>query len=162
MRRSKSRSTLPTFALVIGLLLFSGTNANADEYIILDGLGGMGAHWMQGAVTRLECEGHQVTYRPWWRWRSAVRRTNQPVNIIGYSLGGSRAVWAAERLDVTSLELVDPVRMHGTIQIPPCVNTTIYSAGDPSVIQNRAEIIGSYNEIVLPARHIELWQYFGE
>ena len=147
-------------ALILGVLItvFFGTANYADDYIVLDGLGGIRAHWLQAEVTRLRCEGHCVDYRPWWRWRSATRAVNGPVNVIGYSLGGSRAVRAAHQLQVNNLELIDPVLVIGDINLPSGVPTTVYRATQPSYI-NSSPVYGCYLEIPFPTNHIGMPQY---
>jgi pimeloyl-ACP methyl ester carboxylesterase len=143
---------------VLMTFLFDGTTA-ADDYIVLDGLGGIRQQWMQDEVTRLRCEGHCVDYRPWWRWRSAARAATGPVNVIGYSLGGSRASWAARRLQVSGLELVDPVRIVGSISVPPAVPTTVYRATQSNVIIS-SPVQGCYQEYFFPTDHLGMPQYF--
>ncbi|MEP3477751.1 MAG: hypothetical protein ABJZ55_00745 [Fuerstiella sp.] len=134
-------------------LSFAVDSAYADNYVVLDGLGGLHSKSMEPEVQRLQSMGHNVTYRPWWRWRSAVRATNGPVNVIGYSLGGSRANRFARKTDVRSMELIDPVRVVGKIRLPKtAMNTTVYRASSPTVIRS-SKVRGRHSEVRIPTNH---------
>jgi pimeloyl-ACP methyl ester carboxylesterase len=124
----------------------------ADDIVVLDGLGGRS---MRAEAAELRRAGHEVVYRRWWAWRSAARAADQPVHVIGYSLGGSRASRAAERLDVSHLELIDPVHLRRAIELPGGVNTTVYRAGRRSVIRSSA-VIGEHREVVVQANHVQM------
>ena len=149
---SKFRKGPLTFVVILALSL-SIDSAHADNYVVLDGLGGLHYRTLEPEVQRLHSQGHNVTYLPWWRWRSAARATNGPVNVIGYSLGGSRANRLARRSDVRSLELIDPVRVSGKIRLPKKpINTTVYRASSPTVIRS-SRVRGRHNEVLIHTNH---------
>ena len=156
------RTTLVAALLFVFTCLCSSTTVSAQDYIVLDGFGGLRSQWMQGEVNRLESLGHQVTYRPWWRWRDAVRTAgSQPVNVIGYSLGGGRAVMAAGQLNVNQLELVDPVivRRGKSIIVPNQIPTTVYRATESRFIQS-SPVVGATQTYFFPTTHGEIPNVF--
>lgn len=138
-------------AVLVCLFCFIETT-NAQEVIVLDGLGGVRGRFMQPEVNRLTNSGYDVTYRPWWRWRSAVRTTPDATRVIGYSMGGPRAIQASRAVGASQLELVDPVAL-GVMQAPSGVNTTVYRATVPSKIQS-TEVNGAFQQFTIPTDHI--------
>ena len=79
-----SKRTITTAVLVFFFCLIE--TGSAQQVIVLDGLGGMRGRFMQPEVNRLLESGYDVTYRPWWRWRNAVRTTPKATRVIGLSL----------------------------------------------------------------------------
>jgi hypothetical protein len=79
--------------------------------------------------------------------------------MIGYSLGGSRAIRASRQLEVVEMELIDPYLHNQVIVVPPCLNATVYRAGYPSRIQS-SPVVGQRLELVLPAHHIGVHKIF--
>ena len=146
-RVSKGRSLL-----LLTLCLLSGQVALADDYVVLDGFRGQSERYMELEVERLRSQGHRVLYLPWWRWRVAARQVQGPVNVIGYSLGGSRAAWLSQRIDARRVELVDPVRLMGPIRLPEATHSTVYRATLPSSIWS-SSVLGHHREIFVPADH---------
>ena len=84
-----------------------------------------------------------------------MRETQGPVNVSGFSLGGSRAVMAAQRLDVVGLELIDPVQLRGPIYVPKYVPATVYRASYPSMIHS-SPVFGHQQELFVPGRHLQV------
>lgn len=156
MRREQMKLHGPVIILLV--LLFC-VPCLADEFVVLDGLSGIRGKWLKDEVSRLRCDGHCVHYRPWWRWRRAARDTTGPVTVIGYSLGGSRAVMAADRMQIKHLELVDPYKQFGVIYLPCGVPTTVYRATKRSWI-NGSPVCGTHLEIPFPADHSEMPECF--
>jgi len=136
--------------LLAGVLLFAATG-NAQEVVVVDGLGGSFARNMQPEVNRLQEQGFNVTYRPWWKWRSAGRAASDGAKVIGYSMGGPRAIKLANRINASQLELVDPVSIK-PMYAPPAVGTTVYRASEPSRIKSTA-VYGDYQQFSIPASH---------
>ena len=155
------RSTLKASIFAVLIALFINTPNFADDYIVLEGfLGPYGQRWMKEEVDALRCQGHNVDHRAFWRWRSAVRDANGPVNIIGYSLGCHRAVLASERVCVKHLELVDPFRNFGKVKkIPSGVPTTVYRASCPKIIKS-VPVQGCYQERYIPTDHFGMPRHF--
>ena len=153
--------TIVFAGLFLVFVLVGTTTAAAQDYVVLDGLGGIKGQWMRGEVNRLESLGHNVTYRPWWRWRNAVRTTgDRPVNVIGYSLGGGRAVMAAQQLNVTQLELVDPFLGRGrSIVVPNQIPTTVFRATESRFIQS-SPVIGATQTYYFPTSHGQIPNWF--
>ena len=143
-------STISTVILVC-LFCFIET-ASAQQAIVLDGLGGLRGRFMQPEVDRLTNSGYDVTYRPWWRWRNAVRTTPGATRVIGFSMGAPRAIQASRATGATQLELVDPVSIN-VMQAPVGTNTTVYRASVPSRI-NSTRVIGNYQQFSVPASHL--------
>jgi len=138
-------------AILVCLFCFIETS-NAQEVIVLDGLGGVRGRFMQPEVDRLKSSGYDVTYRPWWRWRSAVRTTPEATRVIGFSMGGPRAIQASRATGATQLELVDPVSL-GVMQAPSGVDTKVYRATVPSKIQS-TQVSGQFQQFTVPTDHI--------
>lgn len=124
----------------------------AQQVIVLDGLGGVRGRYMQTEVNRLTSQGYDVTYRPWWRWRNAARSAPQASRVIGFSMGGARAIHVSRMTNASQLELVDPVSLH-PIQVPVGIPTTVYRATGPTRIQS-TPVYGSYQQYAFPTNHI--------
>ena len=125
---------------------------SAQQVIVLDGLGGMRGRFMQPEVNRLLESGYDVTYRPWWRWRNAVRTTPKATRVIGFSMGGPRAIQVSRATGASQLELVDPVSI-GVMQAPPGTSTKVYRATVPSNIKS-TQVIGDYQQFEIPTSHL--------
>ena len=147
-----STSTITTAILVTLCCLME--TGSAQQAIVLDGLGGLRGRFMQPEVNRLVESGYDVTYRPWWRWRSAVRTTPGATRVIGFSMGGPRAIQVSRATGASQLELVDPVSI-GVMQAPSGTNTTVYRATVPSNIKS-TQVNGSYQQFAIPASHLEM------
>ena len=132
--------------------LSSCPDSIAEDYVVLDGFRGLSERYMEMEVNRLRLQGHRVLYLPWWRWRFAARNVQRPVNVIGYSLGGSRAAWLSQRIDVRRVELVDPVRLMGPIRLPQTTQAAVYRATVPSSISS-SPVLGHHHEILIHADH---------
>ena len=156
MKRNSPEKTSQRMNMLVfsfALLCTSSSSACAEDYIVLDGFRGLRFRHMQPEVERLRAAGHRVTYLPWWRWRSAIHSANGPVNVIGYSLGGSRASRLAHHIDVRQMELVDPVQIVGVIRLPQGhARTTVYRARMPSSIHSSV-VLGSHREVLIPTDH---------
>ena len=147
------RTRTITMAVLVTLLCLIETGS-AQQVIVLDGLGGLRGRFMQPEVNRLIESGYDVTYRPWWRWRSAVRTTPEATRVIGFSMGGPRAIQASRKTGASQLELVDPVSI-GVMQAPAGTSTTVYRATVPSNIRS-TQVNGSYQQFSIPANHLEM------
>ena len=147
-----SKRTITTAVLVFFFCLIE--TGSAQQVIVLDGLGGMRGRFMQPEVNRLLESGYDVTYRPWWRWRNAVRTTPKATRVIGFSMGGPRAIQVSRATGASQLELVDPVSI-GVMQAPSGTNTTVYRATVPSNIKS-TQVNGSYQQFAIPASHLEM------
>ena len=137
--------------LLAGILLVAETG-NAQDVVVVDGLGGSFARNMQPEVDRLQQQGFNVTYRPWWKWRSAARSAPEGSRIIGYSMGGPRAIKVAQRINASQLELVDPVSIK-PMYVPRAVGTTVYRASEVGRINSTA-VYGDYQQFWIPTNHI--------
>ena len=145
--------TTRTISIAVLVCLFCLIEVgSAQQAIVLDGLGGMRGRFMQPEVNRLANSGYDVTYRPWWRWRSAVRSTPEATRVVGFSMGGPRAIQVSRATGAAQLDLVDPVSI-GVMQAPNGVNTSVYRATIPSNIRS-TQVIGSYRQFAVPANHI--------
>ena len=147
-----SKRTITTAALVFFFCLIE--TGSAQQVIVLDGLGGMRGRFMQPEVNRLLESGYDVTYRPWWRWRNAVRTTPKATRVIGFSMGGPRAIQVSRATGATQLDLVDPVSI-GVMQAPPGTSTRVYRATVPSNIKS-TQVNGNYQQFEIPASHLEM------
>ena len=143
----------PTITTAVLVCLFCLIETgSAQQVIVLDGLGGMRGRFMQPEVNRLVNSGYDVTYRPWWRWRNAVRTTPEATRVIGFSMGAPRAIQASRATGASQLELVDPVSI-GVMQAPAGTSTSVYRASVPSRI-NSTRVIGNYQQFSVPASHL--------
>ena len=147
------RTRTITMAVLVTLFCLIETSS-AQQVIVLDGLGGLRGRFMQPEVNRLVESGYDVTYRPWWRWRSAVRATPDATRVIGFSMGGPRAIQASRATGASQLELVDPVSI-GVMQAPAGTSTKVYRATVPSNIRS-TQVNGSYQQFSIPANHLEM------
>ena len=137
--------------LLAGIFLVAETG-NAQDVVVVDGLGGSLQRNMQPEVDRLRGQGFNVTYRPWWQWRSAARAAPDGSRVIGYSMGGPRAIKLARRMNASQLELVDPVSIRPMV-VPPAVGTTVFRASEASRI-NSTPVHGNYQQFWIPTDHI--------
>lgn len=143
--------------LLVGILWF-GQTANAQEVVVVDGLGGSFKYHMQPEVDRLKEQGFNVTYRPWWKWRSAARTAPKGSRVIGYSMGGPRAIKLARRLNASQLELVDPVSVKPMFA-PPSIDTTVFRATQDGPINSTA-VYGDYQQFQIPTDHVSMPKFF--
>ncbi len=138
-----------------GMVLFSlamlAGSCNAQQVIVLDGLGGLASRNLQPEVNRLTNLGYDVTYRPWWRWRNAARVAPNASRVIGYSMGGPRAIRVTSRTNASQLELLDPFSRTPMIA-PPGTATTVYRAAGPTVIRS-TPVYGNFQQYQLPTNH---------
>ena len=143
-------------AVLLGILLVGGVSA--QEVVVVDGLGGSFRRNMQVEVDRLRNQGYDVTYRPWWQWRSAARSASQGSRVIGYSMGGPRAIKVAQRANASQLELVDPVSIR-PMQAPAAVDTTVFRAAQEGRI-NSTPVHGNYSQQWIPTDHVGMPSLF--
>ena len=143
--------------LLIGIFCVC-QSADAQDVVVLDGLGGSLKRYMQPEVERLTEQGFSVTYRPWWRWRSAARLAPAGSRIIGYSMGSPRAIKVAQRTNASQLELVDPVSIRPMFA-PPAIDTTVFRATQESRI-NSTSVYGNYQQNFVPTDHFGMPQLF--
>lgn len=138
-------------AILILLHVLNGVSVG-QQVIVLDGLGGMRGRYMQPEVNRLTSVGYDVIYRPWWRWRSALRTAPRATRVIGFSMGAPRAIEVAQSSNATRLELVDPVSRR-IMQVPAGISTTVYRATGPSRIRSTT-VQGIYQQNLIPTNHM--------
>lgn len=146
------------YVVLLAAILLVSETANAQDVVVVDGLGGSFKGYMQPEVDRLTEQGFNVTYRPWWQWRSAARVAPQGSRIIGYSMGGPRAIKLAQRMNASQLELVDPVSIKPMF-VPPAVNTTVFRASQESRINSTA-VYGDYQQYQIPTDHFGMPRLF--
>lgn len=151
-------------AAIVSIVVFLSSQVSsmlqADEYVVLDGFRGRNSKFMKPEVDRLRSMGHRVTYLPWTRWRAAARSVHGSPHVIGYSLGGSRAAFLARRINVRSLQLIDPVRLVGPIRLPnDHTPTTVYRATVPSRITSSV-VAGQHRELRAPTDHSGMPSHF--
>ena len=140
---------------VVGMVLFSLALSDvcvAQQVIVLDGLGGLRNRNMQVEVDRLQSQGYDVVYRPWWRWRNAASVAPNASRVIGYSMGSPRAIRVSSLTGASQLELVDPVSS-GAMYAPPGISTTVYRASGPSRIRS-TPVYGDFQQYYFPTNHI--------
>lgn len=144
---------MKTKILIFSMLTicFLSSSAFSQDVIVIDGLGGVRGRFMQGEVDRLQQQGLDVVYRPWWRWRSAARSAPQASRVIGYSMGGPRAIQIAKMVGANQLELLDPVSIR-SMHAPDGTVTAVYRASMPDRIHS-TPVFGQSYEYWFPTNH---------